>query len=253
MSRSYGEREELISRAFVSLADTLVDEYDIIDLLDRLVGFCVQLLPADAVGIVLGDARRELRAVAASEEAAHVMELLQLQNDEGPCLDCFQGAAPVSVADLAEAAGRWPVFVGAVQRRTDLRSVHALPLRLRGRAIGALNLFGGVAGPLPESDLALGQALADVATIGILQERAIHHGEVVNEQLQAALNSRVIIEQAKGALAQYGGLAADVAFGRLRHYARNHNIRLSDLARRIVAKEFDLGEVLTPTVPHLHQ
>ena len=249
MSRSHGEREELVSRAFVSLADTLVDEFDIIDLLDRLVGFCVQLLPADAAGIVLGDARQELRAVAASDEAAHVMELLQLQNDEGPCLDCFQSAEPVRVADLAEAAGRWPVFVAAVRRRTDFRSVHALPLRLRGRAIGALNLFGGVAGPLPESDLALGQALADVATIGILHERAIRHAAVVNEQLQAALNSRVIIEQAKGALAQYGGLATDVAFDRLRHYARSHNIRLSELARRIVAKQFDPAEVLAPTMP----
>jgi len=249
MSRSHGEREELVSRAFVSLADTLVDEFDIIDLLDRLVGFCVQLLPADAAGIVLGDARQELRAVAASDEAAHVMELLQLQNDEGPCLDCFQSAEPVRVADLAEAAGRWPVFVATVQRRTDFRSVHALPLRLRGRAIGALNLFGGVAGPLPESDLALGQALADVATIGILHERAIRHAAVVNEQLQAALNSRVIIEQAKGALAQYGGLATDVAFDRLRHYARSHNIRLSELARWIVAKQFDPAEVLAPTMP----
>ena len=253
MSQSHGEREELISQAFVSLADTLVDEYDVIDLLDRLVGFCVQLLPADAAGIVLGDARRELRAVAASDEAAHVVELLQLQNDQGPCLDCFQSAAPVSVDDLAEAAGRWPVFVAAVQRRTDFRSVHALPLRLRGRAIGALNLFGGVPGPLPESDLALGQGLADVATIGILQERAIRHREVVNEQLQLALNSRVIIEQAKGALAQYSGLATDVAFDRLRHYARNHNLRLSDLARRIVTKETDPAELLAPTLPDRRQ
>src|SRR4051795_674439 len=221
MSRAHGEREELISRAFVSLADTLVDEYDIIDLLDRLVGFCVQLLPADAVGIVLGDARRELRAVAASEEAAHVMELLQLQNDEGPCLDCFQTAAPVQVADLAQAADRWPTFAAAVAQRGNFRSVHALPLRLRGRAIGALNLFRAVAGPLPEPDLALGQALADVATIGILQERAIHRGEVVNEQLQLALNSRVIIEQAKGVLAQHGGVSTDLAFERLRRYARS--------------------------------
>src|SRR5215210_26085 len=110
------EREQSVSRAFVMLADTLVDEYDVIDLLDRLVGFCVRLLPADAAGIVLGDARRELRAVAASDEDAHVMELLQLQSDEGPCLDCFQGAAPVSVADLAEASGRWPAFVAAVEQ-----------------------------------------------------------------------------------------------------------------------------------------
>ena len=179
-----------------------------------MAGFCVELLSADAAGIVLGDARRELRAVAASDEAARVMELLQLQSDEGPCLDCFQTAAPVSVADLAEAAGRWPTFVAAVAERGDFRSVHALPLRLRGRAIGALNLFGNMPGPLPELDLALGQALADVATIGILQERAIRRSEVLNEQLQSALNNRVIIEQAKGVLAQYGGLTPGRCFRR---------------------------------------
>jgi ANTAR domain/GAF domain len=244
MSRPRTEREELISLAFVTLADTLIDEYDVIDLLDRLAGFSVQLLPADAAGIVLGDARRELRAVAASDEAAHVMELLQLQSNEGPCLDCFQSAGPVSVADLAETSSRWPTFVAAVAQRGDFRSVHALPLRLRGRAIGALNLFGAAPGPLPELDLALGQALADVATIGILQERAIRRGEVLNEQLQSALNSRVIIEQAKGALAQHGQLAPAVAFERLRHYARSHNLKLTHLARRIVDKEFNLAEIL---------
>jgi GAF domain-containing protein len=247
MSRPRTEREELISLAFVTLADTLIDEYDVIDLLDRLAGFSVQLLPADAAGIVLGDARRELRAVAASDEAAHVMELLQLQSNEGPCLDCFQSAGPVSVADLAETSSRWPTFVAAVAQRGDFRSVHALPLRLRGRAIGALNLFGAAPGPLPELDLALGQALADVATIGILQERAIRRGEVLNEQLQSALNSRVIIEQAKGALAQHGQLPPAVAFERLRHYARSHNLKLTHLARRIVDKEFNLAEIL-PTV-----
>ena len=135
MNRPHGGREESVSQAFVALADTLVDEYDVIDLLDRLTGFCVELLSADAAGIVLGDARRELRAVAASDEAARVMELLQLRSDEGPCVDCFQTAAPVSVANLAEAAGRWPTFVAAVAERGDFRSVHALPLplRLRGR------------------------------------------------------------------------------------------------------------------------
>src|SRR3954451_7896316 len=127
MSRSHGEREELISRAFVSLADTLVDEYDVIELLNRLAGFSVQLLPADAAGIVLGDARHELRAVAASSEAAHLMELLQLQSDEGPWRDCFQTATRVSTADLKEPAPRWPTFVDAVHRRSQFRSVHALP------------------------------------------------------------------------------------------------------------------------------
>ena len=174
------------------------------------------------------------------------MELLQLQSDEGPCLDCFQTAAPVSVADLAEATGRWPTFVAAVAERGDFRSVHALPLRLRGRAIGALNLFGNMPGPLPELDLVLGQALADVATIGILQERAIRRSEVVNEQLQSALNNRVTIEQAKGVLAQYGGLYPAEAFERLRRFARSRNLKISDVARRIVEKEFDLAEVLAP-------
>jgi transcriptional regulator with GAF, ATPase, and Fis domain len=249
MDRSPKEREELINRAFVTLADTLVDDYDVIDLLDRLVSVCVELLPADAAGIVLGDARRELRAVAASDQAAQVMELLQLQADEGPCLDCFQTATSISVADLSQASDRWPMFVAAVEQRTDFHSVHALPLRLRGRAIGALNLFGGVPASLPARDLALGQALADVATIGILQERAIRRGEVLNEQLQLALNSRVIIEQAKGVLAQHGGVSTDLAFERLRRYARSHDLKISVVARRVAEKEFDLVEILPPARP----
>ena len=227
-------REALISRAFVTLADTLVDEYDIIDLLDRLVGFSVELLAADAAGILLGNARQELQVVAASSEDAQLMELLQLQADEGPCLDCFQTVSPVSVPDLADTVGRWPGFVAAVAQRGAFRSVHALPMRLRGQAIGAMNLFHRQPGPLPPTDLALGQALADVATIGIMSERAIRHGEVLNEQLQSALNSRVIIEQAKGVLSQRGALPMDMAFDRLRSYARDNNLRLSDVAREVI-------------------
>jgi GAF domain-containing protein len=217
----------------------MVADYDTIDLLDRLVGFCVDLLPADAAGIVLGDARRELRVVAASSEAAELMELLQLQSDEGPCLDCFQSAAPVSVADLTSATERWPNFVAAVEEQGQFRAVHALPLRLRGQAIGALNLFEREPGPLPGPDLALGQALADVATISILQERAIRRAEVVNEQLQTALNSRVAIEQAKGALSQSLGVSVEEAFDRLRAYARSQNLKLSVIARQIVHRELD--------------
>jgi len=153
------------------------------------------------------------------------------------------------VADLSAAADRWPMFVAAVEQRSHFHSVHALPLRLRGQAIGALNLFGAVPATLPPPDLALGQALADVATIGILQERAIRRGDVLNEQLQVALNSRVVIEQAKGALAQHGGLSTDVAFERLRQYARSHEVRLSELARRVAEKEFDLAEILPPARP----
>jgi GAF domain-containing protein len=229
-------RENLVARAFVSLADTLVDEYDVIDLLDRLVGYSVELLAADAAGIVLADARGRLRAVAASSEDAQLMELLQLQSDQGPCLDCVRSGSPVNVIDLtvAAAADRWPVFAAAVADSAAFRSVHALPLRLRGEAIGALNLFHRQPGPLPPVDLSLGQALADVATIGILSERAVRHSEIVNEQLKSALNSRVIIEQAKGVLTQRGNLSMDAAFNRLRSYARSRNLRLSEVARQVV-------------------
>jgi GAF domain-containing protein len=232
-------REHRITRAFVSLADTLVDEYDVIDLLDRLVGYTVELLAADAAGIVLADARGELGAVAASSESAQLMELLQLQSDQGPCLDCVRSGSPVNVNDLTvtAAADRWPVFAAAVADSGAFRSVHALPLRLRGEAIGALNLFHRQPGPFPPVDLSLGQALADVATIGILSERAVRHGEILNEQLQSALNSRVIIEQAKGVLTQRGNLSMDAAFDRLRSYARNGNLRLSEVARQIVEND----------------
>lgn len=233
------DRERSVTEAFVALADSMVDDYDAIDLLDRLIGYCLELLPADAGGIVLGDARQELRVVAASSDAAELMELLQLQNDEGPCLDCFQSAEPVSIADLDEATDRWPRFVAAVAERGQFRAVHALPLRLRGRAIGALNLFDCEPGSLPEPDLVLAQALADVATITILQERAVRRVEVVNEQLQTALNNRVIVEQAKGVLSEQLGDSMEVAFDRLRSYARSQRQRLVDVASQVVNRELD--------------
>jgi transcriptional regulator with GAF, ATPase, and Fis domain len=237
------DRDQRLGAAFVALADTLVDDYDVIDLLDQLVAHSVALLGADAAGIVLGDAQRQLRTVAASSEDARTMELLQLQADEGPCLECYRTGTQVRVADLTEAARRWPVFAAAVERAGAFASIHAIPLRLRGQAIGALNLFHGAPGALPESDLALGQALADVATIGILQERAIRRGEVLNEQLQTALDSRVVIEQAKGVLAQHAALGMDAAFDALRRHARTHGVRLAELARQVVEGRVDLGVV----------
>ena len=185
----------------MALADTLVDDYDIIDLLDQLVAHCVELLAADAAGILLADPREQLRPVAASSEDAQTMELLQLQSDEGPCLDAYRSAHPGQ--DPRPGAGGGSV--AEVRRRRRQQRVVRLgardPAAAARRAIGALNLFHREPGALPDADLALGQALADVATIGILQERAIRRGEILNEQLQTALNSRVIIEQAKGVVA----------------------------------------------------
>ncbi|WP_028934785.1 GAF and ANTAR domain-containing protein [Pseudonocardia spinosispora] len=238
-------REQQVARAFVTLADSLVDDYDVIDLLTRLVGYSVSLLEADAGAIMLADPAGRLRQVAASSEDAHLLELMQLQNDEGPCLDCFRTAAPVTVPDLERASERWPSFVAAAMRQPVFRSVYAVPLRLRGEALGALNLFHGQPGSMPVEDQVLGQALADVATISILHERAVRHGEVLNEQLQTALNSRVIIEQAKGVLAQHSGLPMDQAFNALRRYARINNLRLVDLARDVVERQLDPGLLVT--------
>ena len=237
-------RERAVSQAFVALADTLVDDYDIIDLLDQLIAHSVTLLAADAAGIMLGDPHRQLRVVAASSDDAELMELLQLQNEQGPCMDCYRTSAPVSVPDLADAT-QWPAFTAAVAEAGGFRSVHALPLRLRREAIGALNLFHHNPGPLPPADLALGQALADVATIGILQERAIRRGEVLNEQLQTALTSRVVVEQAKGLLAQHHGLTMEAAFDQLRRYARTRNLRLADVARQLATSKLDPA-IITP-------
>jgi transcriptional regulator with GAF, ATPase, and Fis domain len=246
MTETGGLREQLVARAFVSLADTLVDEYDVIELLTRLVGYSMQLLGADAGGILLADTHDVLRVVAASNEDARLTELMQLQNDQGPCLDCYRHGAPVDVADIGAAADRWPRFVAAAMRRPVFHAVHALPLRLRGRAIGALNLWHHRSFSMRTDDLVLGQALADVATIAILQERAIRRAEVLNEQLQGALNSRVIIEQAKGLLAQHATLQMDKAFDLMRRYARAHNQRLAEVARALTERTLDPNIVIPP-------
>ncbi len=244
MSGSDMGREALLIEAFVGLADTLVDDYDVIDVLDRLAGYSVELLAAESVGILLADAQATLRVVASTNEQTEWMELLQLQADEGPCVECFRTGAPVSITDLDDVTSRWPQLAAALANQNSYRSVHALPLRLRGQALGGMNLFHTRPGPLPEADLRLGQALADIATIGILQERAIRRGEVVTEQLQTALNSRVIIEQAKGVLAQSGDLTMDTAFDRLRRHARGHNLLLGDVARRVVTDRGFADQIL---------
>lgn len=231
-------RESVLAEAFVGLADTLVAGYDVIDLLHRLTEVSVELLDVDAAGLLLSDQRNNLHMMASSSESSRLLELFQLQNHEGPCLDCYRTGSPVAALDLADAAGRWPRFAAHAQLE-GFHSVHALPMRLRTETIGALNLFGNRPGELPAADLRVGQALADVATIGILQERAVHRGEVLAEQLQAALNSRVIIEQAKGVLAERGDVDMHQAFNRLRQHARTHNSRLSDVARAVVEGTID--------------
>jgi len=235
---------ELLSATFVELTDTMVAGFDVIDFLHVLTDRSVQLLDVSAAGLLLADPRGELRVVAASSEAARLLELFQLQSDQGPCLDCFRAGQPVDSGDLAAAGQRWPRFAPAAQQ-AGFAAVQALPMRLRDQVIGALNLFRASPGTLPPEDIRVGQALADVATISLLHERSMRHSDTLNEQLQTALNSRVIIEQAKGKLAERLGLDMDQAFSLLRDFARNRNRRLSDLAQAFI----DGSETLTSLPP----
>src|ERR1700749_534961 len=224
---------DLLSDTFIELADTMVADFDVIDFLHLLTDRSVALLGAAAAGVVLADPRGELRMAAASSEEAGLLELFQLQNDQGPCLECFRTGRPVTATGLAGPPPRWPRFAQAAAQ-AGFATVEALPMRLRGQVIGALNLFGAGPGRLQAADRRIGQALADVATIGLLHERNVRRREAVAEQLQAALNSRVVIEQAKGKLAERLGIDMDRAFTMPRDYARNTNQRLTDVARDFV-------------------
>ena len=236
---------QLLSETFVELTDTMVADFDVIDFLHVLTDRSAQLLEVAAVGLLLADPRGELRVVAASSEAARLLELFQLQNDQGPCLDCFRSGQPVHAADMTSAAVRWPRFAPAA-RQAGFAAVQALPMRLREQVIGALNLFRTTPGAFDPAGIRVGQALADVATISLLHERSMRHSDTINEQLQTALNSRVVIEQAKGKLAERLGLDMNDAFSVLREHARTRNLRLSELAQAFVDGKDPLADAVQP-------
>lgn len=237
------DRERGITAAFVSFAQSMTTDYDIADLYIDLTAQCVRLLDVESVGLLLADARGVLHLMAASSEATRDLELLQLQRDEGPCLDCYHSGLPVLAADLSEEKPRWPHFVAAAAAG-GIASVHALPMRLHDSVLGTLGLFGAQTGTLDDDDLDLGQALADVASLALVAQRASSDKTAVNEQLQTALNSRVLLEQAKGILAQHGDLGMDESFATLRRYARDHNKKLTDVSRAIVSRELPVSRVL---------
>jgi GAF domain-containing protein len=226
-------REAMLARTLVELADTLVADFDVVDLLTVLTDGCVDVLDVGATGLMLAAPGGDLRVMASSSEAVRVLELFELQSQEGPCLDCYRTGEPVVNQDLARADDRWPRFA-AEALAAGFWSVHALPMRLRGAVIGALNLFHVDPGGMRPADIAAAQAMADVATIAVLQHRATLEAQIINEQLSHALNSRVVIEQAKGVVSERLGIDLDQAFGRLRSHARNHNLRLVDVARDVL-------------------
>ena len=224
-----------LADVFVEIADTLVVDFDLIDFLHTLTDRAATVSGAEAVGLVLADHRGALRFMAASNEAGKALELFQLQAEEGPCRDCYLTKTPVVNADLAHAADRWPSFAPRAIE-AGFESVHAFPMRLRDEVIGALNIFGTASTRFDAADTRIVQALADIATIAILQERTLRRSESLTEQLQGALNSRIVIEQAKGALAQREGISVDAAFELIRQRARSSNQRLADVARALLGE-----------------
>lgn len=237
------EREDDIVATFVSISGSLARGQDVNELLTQLAADCARLLDVSAVGLLLADPRGSLHVVAASSERVADLEAFQAQRAQGPCYTCYLDGRAVNVPDLAAAAASWPDFA-AVAAGAGVASVHAVPMRLRDAIIGALNLFGATPGSLGEADLRLAQALADVATVALVQDRAASDRDLVNEQLQKALDSRVVLEQAKGVLSYSGDLDMPAAFAALRHYARDHNIKLTELAGAVVNRAVPAAVVL---------
>jgi GAF domain-containing protein len=224
---------ERLSDLFVEVADTLVADFDVVDFLTTLCEHATMVSGADAVGIMLTDHRGELRFMASSNDAGRNLELAQLRFGEGPCLDCVRTRQPVVNTDLTMADTTWPGFA-PYAIAAGFHSVHAFPMRLRDQAIGALNLFAVSEMRFDPGEVRVVQSLADVATIAILQERSIARAEALTEQLQGALNSRIVIEQAKGALARQESITVDQAFERLRERARSSRQRLVDVAANVL-------------------
>ncbi len=239
-------REATLVSTLVELADTLVADFDVVDILTLLADRCVDVLDVDAAGIMLAAPDGDLRVMASSSEAMAALELFELQAQEGPCLDCYSTGVPVVNQDLATVNGRWPQF-GPAALEAGFHSVHALPLRLRGTVIGALNLFHVGRGVMEQGDIDAAQALADIATIAILQHRASGEAQVVNRQLNDALTRRIVIEQAKGVVAERLGLEMNQAFAALRNHARNHNLRLSTVAEHVIAGTISAATLNAPS------
>jgi GAF domain-containing protein len=240
-------REEQVLQTFARLADTLVAGYDVVDLLQMLVDVCRDLLDADAAGILLADGSGVLEVVASTSEASRLVEMMQVGAEAGPGIESLRTGKLVTAPDLGDVPAAWAAFRDAAVAQ-GYASAHALPLRLRETTIGTLNLFRTASGELSARDLVTAQAFADVATIGILHERALRENAVIREQLQSALNSRIVIEQAKGVVAHGAGVSIDESFDIIRGYARSHRLGISEVAAQLVARTL----ILNADGEHVH-
>ena len=248
MSNDSDSTRTTTAAAFVELVETLVGDFDVIDVLTLLTSRCVDLLDAAAAGILLANDAGHLSVVGASNEQTHLLELFQIQNDEGPCLDCVQTGKVVLHSDF-DAVSPWPAFA-AECTKAGYGAVCAVPLRHRAHTLGALNLFMSAARGLTDTEVALAQALADVASITIVQDQAVREAAIREGHLQNALNSRIVIEQAKGMLAEHHDVDMDAAFTHLRAFARNNNRRLTEVAESLVAGTITVKAIFAKRLPN---
>lgn len=234
-----------LAELYLTLADTLVDDFDVVEVLDQLVRACVDLLDVTSAGILLLDRHDALQLVASSNEATRIVEVYQLQTREGPCVEAVRSSQPTLADDLDEMRTKWPHFANTAES-LGFRSVHAFPLRLRKDTIGALNLFSTEIPSLGQAEQRIARSLADMATIGILQQRSHERTSLLTDQLQSALDGRISIEQAKGVLSEHGNVDMDAAFQSLRYYARSNNLKLRLAADGVVERKIPLARVLPP-------
>ena len=235
-------REQRLAEVFVELADTLVEEFDVVDFLQTLTERCVELVDTDAAGLMHDDQRGTLQVVAYTDESARLLELFELQKQEGPCLDCFASGQVIANVDLSDAGTRWPVFAETA-RGVGFTVSHALPLRLRRQIVGALNLFTVAPVLLTDAQIAVVQGLADIATIGLLQQRRALEHDILTEQLQAALNTRIVIEQAKGVLSERAGISLGDAFALMRAQARRTQQPLTTVAYAVLDGTIEVSDL----------
>lgn len=230
-------RERKVSELYVRLSDTLVSGYDVSEFLQMLVEGCKDVLEVDVVGVLLEKRDGELSVSAASDEEMRTLEALELQTRGGPCFDAYTQQQQVVVEDLEACRDRWPQFV---EKALDLgfRCGHAFPLRRREDTLGALDMYKEAPAPFTEDDVHLAQSLADIATIAIVNQRTVRDAEILAEQLQTALHSRVLIEQAKGVLAGREGISPEEAFDRIRRHCRNSHETMRDVSRQVVDEGF---------------
>jgi|SRR5271166_146871 len=225
--------EEWLADTLVTLADTLVADFDLVEFLSTLVERIVELLDAAGAGLMLVDTQGDLRVMASSTEQTRLLDLFEVQASQGPCLDCYRSGKAILNVALEGSLERWPLFA-PMARSEGFEMVHALPMRWHDQVIGAANIFHITPVTLTDHVAHLAQAVADIATIGIMQERTVRRNAELAEQLQVALNSRIVVEQAKGALAERTGVDVETAFAWLRSYARNKNLRLADVASAVL-------------------